>query len=484
MNTEDRDLVTAAWIARRVGVGRAAVANWRKRHPDFPAPVEDAPGTLFSWNAVRTWLIETGKAEQLASVGRTGTGTQQIGDAAPPIETPDRDLASLSPQELLGRVLVALLPRLGEEDPPEDDSQPPAVLDPACEDPSVLLALAERFGDHVTAVGQAPTTAHARIVREALPEPLLDLRIGDGLATDQFPALHGQARGVVCIPPRESRQWPAHDLAADPRWRYGLPEPGEAELAWVQHCVAYLRHHGVAVVVVSPITGVRSTGRHIRTALVREGVLRDVIALPEKLTPSGEGKVHVWVLQRQAVAKPVRMIDLTWLADIADVPTTRAEWDLLTAAEDPSVTRSVPHRELLDGEVALTPSWYLRPRPAEAVDLGEFTHRLEQLYARVGHALRQPLASPLQSHHAKVTLGELERSRALTILPRDAPHAEATSSSALWEDLPSLPPAMQGTRKASPKSSALTKVGWTRTSLPCSSVPTHRLCPWPTLSAR
>ncbi len=89
------------------------------------------------------------------------------------------------------------------------------------------------------------------------------------------------------------------------------------------------------------------------------------------------------------------------LADIADVPTTRAEWDLLTAAEDPSVTRSVPHRELLDGEVALTPSWYLRPRPAEAVDLGEFTHRLEQLYARVGHALRQPLASPLQSHHAK-----------------------------------------------------------------------------------
>ena len=28
--------MTAAAIARLAGVGRAAVSNWRKRHPDFP----------------------------------------------------------------------------------------------------------------------------------------------------------------------------------------------------------------------------------------------------------------------------------------------------------------------------------------------------------------------------------------------------------------------------------------------------------------
>ena len=32
--------VTAADIARLAGVGRAAVSNWRRRHPDFPRPVE------------------------------------------------------------------------------------------------------------------------------------------------------------------------------------------------------------------------------------------------------------------------------------------------------------------------------------------------------------------------------------------------------------------------------------------------------------
>ena len=31
--------MTAAAIARLAGVGRAAVSNWRKRHPDFPQPI-------------------------------------------------------------------------------------------------------------------------------------------------------------------------------------------------------------------------------------------------------------------------------------------------------------------------------------------------------------------------------------------------------------------------------------------------------------
>ena len=44
-------------IARIAGVGRAAVANWRRRHADFPAPVGGtAASSLFTRAAAEQWL--------------------------------------------------------------------------------------------------------------------------------------------------------------------------------------------------------------------------------------------------------------------------------------------------------------------------------------------------------------------------------------------------------------------------------------------
>ncbi|MEW2164320.1 N-6 DNA methylase [Streptomyces sp. NPDC007084] len=58
--------VTAAGIARLAGVGRAAVSNWRRRHPDFPKPVggtETSPS--FALAEVETWLREQGKLAEV-----------------------------------------------------------------------------------------------------------------------------------------------------------------------------------------------------------------------------------------------------------------------------------------------------------------------------------------------------------------------------------------------------------------------------------
>lgn len=434
MPIEEQDHVTAAWIARQLGLGRAAVANWRKRHRDFPRPVAGGPNTpLFSWFAVQRWLVDTGRADQLAATGQTDTGTQLIGDAAP--WTRDRSLPQLTPSELLARVLVSLLPPLGDGDPPADDLEPPVVLDPACSDATVLAAVADRFGDHVRLAGQASDEAGAESVRRALagrpPELGDEIRVGDALRVDRFASFRGTARAVLCVPPPAARQWPAVDLAADPRWRFGLPDPSEPELAWVQHCVAHLRRNGVAVVVVSPVVGVRPSGRHVRAALVRDGVLSDVIALPAGLTPTGEGAAHVWVLRNGDPAPTVRMVDLTALA-AADVPRAHTAWKELLGVDDParravsrppdpSVVRSVPRVELLDGDTALVPSRFPRPgAPTMTDDLARVSDHLRRLYTDLGRTLPRPDARPAASHYANVTLGELERSRALTILPRDA----------------------------------------------------------------
>ncbi|RSS08730.1 hypothetical protein EF915_34340 [Streptomyces sp. WAC08401] len=47
-----------ATIGRIAGVGRAAVANWRRRHPDFPAPAGGtATHSEFARLAAVAWLL-------------------------------------------------------------------------------------------------------------------------------------------------------------------------------------------------------------------------------------------------------------------------------------------------------------------------------------------------------------------------------------------------------------------------------------------
>lgn len=55
----DADLLGLTDIARLAGVGRTVVANWRKRHQDFPPPADNrAAGPVFRREEVQAWLEE------------------------------------------------------------------------------------------------------------------------------------------------------------------------------------------------------------------------------------------------------------------------------------------------------------------------------------------------------------------------------------------------------------------------------------------
>src|ERR1700743_961246 len=118
MDSGTGEEITAAAIARLAGVGRSAVANWRRRYPDFPKPVGGSTTSpTFDRAAIAEWLKNTGKADQLATAGRTETGTELIA-------TPERSVSDLGTGELLGRVMAALLPRETASDgPTEDDAE-------------------------------------------------------------------------------------------------------------------------------------------------------------------------------------------------------------------------------------------------------------------------------------------------------------------------------------------------------------------------
>ena len=433
MDVGEYEEMTAAAIARLAGVGRAAVSNWRRRYPAFPQPIGGSSSSpTFSRAEVEAWLKDTGKAQQLATAGQTNTGTQRISE-------PERSITNLRPGELLARCMAALLPRetaaggLAEDEPepealldtPEDL---PVVLDPACGTATALLAVGDRFGGRVRLAGQEISQADVQTARSNLGDSsnaeVYEVYADDSLLNNQLAQYLGKAAAIVCEPPFDTPQWPEAELTTDPRWEFGIPAPRDGELAWAQHCYAHLRPRGVAVVAVSRRTCVQPSGKGIRAALVRSGVLRAVIALPPGMTSLPGTDICLWILRRpyrEPDHGPVQMIDLSGLGDAADVPREFAAWQRLLGGADPTVCRTVSRFDLLDGDANVLPSRYVAARTEASVhDLADVTERLSGLYAHIGGGLPTFDAPEHQMRTSSVTLAELERVGALTIRSREA----------------------------------------------------------------
>ncbi|MDQ2873299.1 MAG: SAM-dependent methyltransferase [Actinomycetota bacterium] len=440
---DEHDEITAAAIARLAGVGRAAVSNWRRRYPEFPGPSGGSPTSpTFSRTEVVAWLEATGKADQLATAGRTDGGTRHVSDPSwrsggrPEMwapdghqEEPERSIADLTSGQVLARVMVSLLPRSTIAAQPADaEAEVPAVIDPACYRGTLLMAVADRFGDRVRLVGQElqePAAAMAALnLRRSANSAPYEIHVGDSLLDDQLSTYLGGAAAVVCEPPFDLPQWPAAALTTDPRWEFGIPAPRDSELAWVQHCYAHLRPRGIAVIAVSPRTCIQQSGEHIRAALVHSGALRQVIALPKGMGSVPGTDVYLWILQRPYGAPDhaaVRMIDLSGLGGAADVPCEFAAWERLFGDADPTISRAVPWLELLGGDANLLPPRHVAGRvEASADDLARVTGRLRALYGRIGQALPRLEAPKVPARRSYVTFGELERVGALTIRSREA----------------------------------------------------------------
>ncbi|GAA3210468.1 hypothetical protein GCM10020256_08560 [Streptomyces thermocoprophilus] len=128
------------------------------------------------------------------------------------------------------------------------------------------------------------------------------MRTGDSLRADAFPDLTVDA--VLCNPPYGDRDWGHDELAYDARWAYGFPPRAESELAWVQHALAHLEPGGHAVLLLPPATASRSSGRRIRSELIRSGALRAVASLPPGAAIPLHVGLQVWVLQRPDPMRP------------------------------------------------------------------------------------------------------------------------------------------------------------------------------------
>ncbi|MER6099079.1 N-6 DNA methylase [Streptomyces sp. NPDC001728] len=406
--------VTAAEIARLAGVTRAAVSNWRRRRSDFPAPVGGTPASpLFSLAEVRQWLEgqregrEVSEEVRLWQALRGAYGEEMVRALAAVGDHLRGDAEELTDQAarkavdgLVGdrmptAVMDALVARLLEstaraaldgastlrlaravrEFAGETSG---TVFDPACGIGSLLVAVGggavqRRLGQDTHADATRVAQVRAALAANG-PTAAVQVVAGDSLRADAFPDLRADL--VVCEPPTAVADWGREELLIDPRWEAGVPSRGESELAWLQHCYHHTAPGGRAVVVLPASVAHRRSGRRIRAELVRRGCVTAVVALPPGLAASHALPLHLWLLSRPSVpgraAGTVRMVDLS--ANSPDGP-----WD-----PQPHQETEVQLIDLLDNEVDLTPSRYVRePEPDYAVEYAKLREDLDTRLSRL-----------------------------------------------------------------------------------------------------
>ncbi|MEU9294851.1 N-6 DNA methylase [Streptomyces sp. NPDC048266] len=405
---------TAAEIARLAGVTRAAVSNWRRRRSDFPAPVGGTSASpLFSLAEVQQWLDgqRDGRevsgevrlwqalrgaygeemAEALAALGEYLRGdAEDLADQAAR-EAVDGLVADRTPTEVMDALVARLLEstaraaldgastlRLARAVREFAGETSGTVFDPACGIGSLLVAVGggavqSRLGQDTQADAARVAQVRAALAATGTAMPV-QVVAGDSLRADAFPDLRADL--VVCEPPTAVADWGREQLLVDPRWEAGVPSRGESELAWLQHCYHHTAPGGRAVVVLPASVAHRRSGRRIRAELVRRGCVTALVALPPGLAASHALPLHLWLLSRPSspgrAAGTVRMVDLT--ANSPDGP-----WD-----PQPHQEVEVQLIDLLDNEVDLTPSRYVRePEPDYAVEYAKLREDLDTRMSRL-----------------------------------------------------------------------------------------------------
>jgi type I restriction enzyme M protein len=259
-----------------------------------------------------------------------------------------------------------------------------SLFDPWCESGTFLVDAAryvrERGGgsESISLAGQAPHERSWSLARMnlALHGLSADLAARPGLVLGED--MHRRPFDVIVTnPPFNLRDWGAPD-ASDPRWRYGIPPKTNANTAWLQHIAWSLADGGRAAVIMPNGASITDNDRKIRAAMIEDGAIEAVIALPPQLFASTAIPVNVWLLRRERTGNndEILFIDARALGrmvsrsrrevpsdDINRIVTKTQEWlsrgEAHLFKEELGFAASVPIRVVAENDYMLLPSRYV-----------------------------------------------------------------------------------------------------------------------------
>ncbi len=121
---------------------------------------------------------------------------------------------------------------------------------------------------------------------------------GDSFHNDRFPDL--RADYILANPPFNMKNWGGERLRDDKRWKYGVPPPGNANFAWVQHIIHHLAPHGVAGFVLAngSMSSNQSGEGEIRKNIIEADLVDCMVALPGQLFYSTQIPACLWFLAK------------------------------------------------------------------------------------------------------------------------------------------------------------------------------------------
>ena len=222
---------------------------------------------------------------------------------------------------------------------------------------------------------------------------------------DELPDL--KADFILANPPFNVSDWGGDRLREDARWTFGVPPPGNANFAWLQHIHHHLAPNGTAGVVLA--NGSMSTATSgegdIRRALVEADAVDCMIALPGQLFYSTQIPACLWFLTRNKnpggdwrdrrgellfidARKLGRMVDRTrkefFDEDVAQIADTYRAWRGATEVspyeDEPGFCKSATMKDIRDHNHVLTPGRYVGATATEEDDM-PFEERFSELRA-------------------------------------------------------------------------------------------------------
>jgi type I restriction enzyme M protein len=219
------------------------------------------------------------------------------------------------------------------------------VYDPCCGSGGMFVS-SEKFieahsgkvGD-ISIYGQESNYTTWRLAKMNLALRGIDAQIahGDTFHNDRHPDL--KADWVMANPPFNDSDWRGELLKEDKRWVYGVPLPGNANFAWVQHFIYHLAPTGLAGFVLAngSMSSNQSNEGEIRKNIIEADLVDCMVALPGQLFYATQIPVCLWLLARSK--KNGRFRD------------RRGETLFIDARRMGTLTDRV-HRELSDEDVA------------------------------------------------------------------------------------------------------------------------------------
>lgn len=126
---------------------------------------------------------------------------------------------------------------------------------------------------------------------------------GDSLINDKMPELGNidgslEANKVITNPPFNIGYSPEKIDPEDPRFKYGLPNSGNANYAFIQHMLYHTKEGGMVGTVMSNGALANNSNKDIRKGIVDDDLVDIIITLPKKLFSTTSIPVSIFIFSK------------------------------------------------------------------------------------------------------------------------------------------------------------------------------------------